>query len=74
MSDLPRTPVETLHHIATLSEQMAQQARHGGLPFIAYLLTMASQEARAELRKAGFPIPPDRAASGADLAFESQRA
>jgi hypothetical protein len=62
MSDLPRTPVETLHHIAALSDQMAQQARRGGLPFIAYLLAMASQEAQTELKQAGFPIPPDRAA------------
>lgn len=60
MSNLPRTPVETLHHIATLSEQMAQQAQRADLPFIAYLLSMASQEARAELKKAGFPIAPDQ--------------
>lgn len=62
MSDLPRTPVETLHHIATLSEQMAQQAQRADLPFVAYLLSMASQEARAELKKAGFPIAPDQTA------------
>lgn len=60
MSNLPKTPVETLHHIATLSEQMAQQAQRGDLPFIAYLLSMASQEARAELKRAGFPIAPDQ--------------
>ena len=41
---------------------MARQAQHGDLPFIAYLLTMASQEARAELKKAGFSIPPDQSA------------
>lgn len=62
MSNLPKTPVETLHHIATLSEQMAQQAQRADLPFVAYLLSMASQEAREELKKAGFPIPPDQAA------------
>lgn len=62
MSNLPRTPVETLHHIATLSEQMAQQAQRCDLPFVAYLLSMASQEARAELKKAGFPIAPDQGA------------
>lgn len=62
MSNLPKTPVETLNHIATFSEQMAQQAQRADLPFVAYLLTMASQEARAELKKAGFPIPPDQAA------------
>ena len=62
MTRLPRPPVETLHHIATLTEQMARQAQHGDLPFIAYLLTMASQEARAELKKAGFSIPPDQSA------------
>lgn len=60
MSTLPRTPVETLHHIATLAEQMAQQAQRNDLPFVAYLLSMASQEARAELKKAGFPIAPDQ--------------
>lgn len=56
MSNPPRTPVEALHHIATLSEQMSQQAQRSDLPFIAYLLSMASQEARAELKKAGFPL------------------
>ncbi|PIO96601.1 hypothetical protein KL86PLE_90600 [uncultured Pleomorphomonas sp.] len=61
MSNLQRTPVETLHHIATFAEQMSQQAQRGDLPFIAYLLSMASQEARAELKKAGFPMPPDQA-------------
>lgn len=60
MSNLPRTPVETLHHIATLTEQMAQQAQRADLPFIAYLLSMASQEAKAELKKAGFPITADQ--------------
>ena len=60
MSDLPRAPVETLHHIAMLSEQMAQQAQRADLPFVAYLLSMASQEARAELKRAGFPVAPDR--------------
>jgi hypothetical protein len=63
MSTLPRTPVETLHHIATLSEQMAQQAQRADLPFIAYLLSMASQEARNELKKAGVPIAPDQGAN-----------
>jgi len=62
MSTLPKTPVETLHHIATLSEQMAQQAQRADLPFIAYLLSMASQEARNEMKKAGFPITPDQGA------------
>ncbi|MCM5557084.1 hypothetical protein [Pleomorphomonas sp. JP5] len=56
MSDHPRIPVETLHHIATLSEQMSQQARRCDLSFVAYLLSMASQEARDELKRAGFPI------------------
>ncbi len=60
MSNLPRTPVETLHHIATLSEQMAQQAQRSDLPFLAYLLSMAGQEARAELKKAGFPVVSDQ--------------
>lgn len=60
MSNLPKPPVETLHHIATLSEQMAQQAQRADLPFVAYLLSMASQEAHAELKKAGFHIPPDQ--------------
>lgn len=59
MTNLPRTPVETLHHIAALSEQMSQQAQRCDLPFVAYLLSMASQEARAELKKAGFPIATD---------------
>lgn len=62
MSNLSRTPVETLHHIATLTEQMAQQAQRADQPFIAYLLSMASQEAKAELKKAGFPIPADQTA------------
>jgi len=52
--------VETLHHIATLAERMAQQAQRNDLPFVAYLLSMASQEARAELKKAGLPIAPDQ--------------
>ncbi|CAI9404912.1 hypothetical protein ANOBCDAF_01127 [Pleomorphomonas sp. T1.2MG-36] len=60
MSNLPRTPVEALHHIATLSEQMSQQAQRSDLPFIAYLLSMASQEAHAELKKAGLPIASDQ--------------
>ena len=67
MSSLPRTPVETLHHIATLSEQMSQQAQRSDLPFIAYLLSMASQEARAELKKAGFPIVTDPGARAGNV-------
>lgn len=67
MSNLPRTPVETLHHIATLTEQMAQQAQRADLPFIAYLLSMASQEAKAELKKAGFPIAPDQSAHAGNI-------
>ena len=67
MSSLPRTPVETLHHIAALSEQMAQQAQRADLPFIAYLLSMASQEARAELKKAGFPITTDQSARAGNV-------
>lgn len=67
MSNLPRTPVETLHHIATLSEQMSQQAQRADLPFIAYLLSMASQEARAELKKAGFPIAADLSAHAGNV-------
>lgn len=63
MPNLPRTPVETLHHIATLTEQMAQQAQRADLAFVAYLLSMASQEAKAELKKAGFPITADQADS-----------
>ncbi|WP_026792971.1 hypothetical protein [Pleomorphomonas oryzae] len=62
MSNLPRTPVETLHHIATLTEQMAQQAQRADLAFVAYLLSMASQEAKAELKKAGIPIAADQSA------------
>lgn len=67
MTNLPRTPVETLHHIAALSEQMAQQAQRADLPFIAYLLSMASQEARAELKKAGFPITTDLSAHAGNV-------
>ena len=67
MSSPPRTPVESLHHIATLSEQMSQQAQRSDLPFIAYLLSMASQEARAELKKAGFPIPTDQSARAGNV-------
>lgn len=62
MTNLARTPVETLHHIAALSEQMAQQAQRCDLPFVAYLLSMASQEARAELKRAGFPIAASQGA------------
>ena len=62
MTNPPRTPVETLHHIATLSEQMAQQAQRCDRPFLAYLLSMASKEASAELKDAGFPITADKAA------------
>lgn len=67
MSNLPRTPVETLHHIATLSEQMAQQAQRADLSFVAYLLSMAGQEARSELKKAGFPVAPDQAANAGNI-------
>lgn len=68
MTNLPRTPVETLHHIATLSEQMSRQAQRCDLPFVAYLLSMASQEARAELKKAGFPIVTDPSAHAGNVA------
>ena len=67
MTNLPRTPVETLHHIATLSEQRSRQAQRCDLPFVAYLLSMASQEARAELKKAGFPIATDQSAHAGNV-------
>ncbi len=67
MSSRPSIPVETLHHIATLSEQMSQQARRCDLSFVAYLLSMASQEARGELKKAGFPIEAGQSARAGNV-------
>ncbi len=62
MSNLQRSPVETLHHIAAITEQMAQQARRSDEPFLAYLLSMASQQAKAELKDIGYPMPTEPAA------------